>query len=127
MRSVSVVELTNTFDDWRNRTNDVITEINGANSVDPTSAIVYANSTSGFQVNEVVSDSLTGTAISGTRLIFTGGNRGWIGDSPLVHLDTKKAQSYGWEPKISIEEGINFCNFTVIIQDPMQVKSLFFE
>ena len=34
------------------------------------------------------------------------GNRGWIGDSPLVHLDTKKAQSYGWEPKISIEEGI---------------------
>ena len=45
MPSVSVVELTNTFDDWRNRTNDVITEINGANSVDPTSAIVYANST----------------------------------------------------------------------------------
>ena len=74
MPSVSVVELTNTFDDWRNRTNDVITEINGASSVDPTSAIVYANSTSGFQVNEVVSDSLTGTAISGTRLIFTGGN-----------------------------------------------------
>ena len=44
MPSVSVVELTNTFDDWRNRTNDVITEINGANSVDPCSAIVYANS-----------------------------------------------------------------------------------
>ena len=74
MPSVSVVELTNTFDDWRNRTNDVISEINGANSVDPTSAIVYANSTSGFQVNEVVSDSVTGTAVSGTRLIFTGGN-----------------------------------------------------
>jgi len=74
MPSVSVVELTNTFDDWRNRTNDVISEINGANSVDPTSAIVYANSTSGFQVSEVVSDSVTGTAVSGTRLIFTGGN-----------------------------------------------------
>ena len=26
MPSVSVVELTNTFDDWRNRTIDVITE-----------------------------------------------------------------------------------------------------
>ena len=34
------------------------------------------------------------------------GNRGWIGDSPLVHLDTKKAKSYGWAPEISIEEGI---------------------
>ena len=74
MPSVSVVELTNTFDDWRNRTNDVISEINGANSVDPAGAIVYANSTSGFQVNEVVSDSVTGTAITGTRLLFTGGN-----------------------------------------------------
>lgn len=74
MPSVSSVELTNTFDDWRNRTNDIVTEINGANSVDPTSAIVYANSTSGFQVNEIVSDSVTGTLVTGTRLTFTGGN-----------------------------------------------------
>ena len=62
MPSVSSVELTNTFDDWRNRTNDIVTEINKANSVDPNSAIVFANSTSGFQVAEVVSDSVTGTS-----------------------------------------------------------------
>ena len=37
---------------------------------------------------------------------YTGGERGWIGDSPLVHLDTKKANGYGWIPKISIENGI---------------------
>lgn len=37
---------------------------------------------------------------------FTGGERGWLGDSPLVHLDTKKANEYGWKPKISIEDGI---------------------
>ena len=74
MPSVSSVELTNTFDDWRNRTNDIVTEINKANSVDPTSAIVFANSTSGFQVSEVVSDSVTGTLVTGTRLTFTGGN-----------------------------------------------------
>ena len=74
MPSVSSVELTNTFDDWRNRTNDIVTEINGANSVDPRSAIVYDNSTSGFQVNEIVSDSVTGTLVTGTRLTFTGGN-----------------------------------------------------
>ena len=24
---------------------------------------------------------------------FTGGKRGWVGDSPLVHLDTKKAKT----------------------------------
>lgn len=37
---------------------------------------------------------------------FTGGKRGWKGDSPLVHLDTTKAKRYDWEPSISIEEGI---------------------
>jgi len=37
---------------------------------------------------------------------FTGGNRGWIGDSPLVHLNTFKAKEYGWFPKIRIEDGI---------------------
>ena len=30
--------------------------------------------------------------------IFTGGKRGWKGDSPLVHLDTKKAKEYDWKP-----------------------------
>ena len=37
---------------------------------------------------------------------FTGGKRGWIGDSPLVDLDTNKAKNYGWYPSISIEDGI---------------------
>lgn len=40
------------------------------------------------------------------RFIFTGGQKGWIGDSPLVHLDTSYANSFGWEPKISIETSI---------------------
>ena len=37
---------------------------------------------------------------------FTGGERGWMGDSPLVHLDIIKAKEFGWQPKITIEEGI---------------------
>ena len=37
---------------------------------------------------------------------FSGGKRGWIGDSPLVHLETKKAYKYGWEPTISITTSI---------------------
>ena len=37
---------------------------------------------------------------------YAGGERGWIGDSPLVHLDTKRANEYGWEATISIEESI---------------------
>jgi UDP-glucose 4-epimerase len=37
---------------------------------------------------------------------FTGGARGWVGDSPFVHLDVSKMHSAGFEPKIPIEEGI---------------------
>ena len=37
---------------------------------------------------------------------FAGGKRGWIGDSPLVHLDTTKAKEFGWIPRIKIEDGI---------------------
>ena len=37
---------------------------------------------------------------------YSGGERGWLGDSPLVHLDTKKANSFGWKPKITIENSI---------------------
>ena len=39
-------------------------------------------------------------------LDFAGGQRGWVGDSPLVHLDTTKLKGMGWRPEVSIEEGI---------------------
>lgn len=44
--------------------------------------------------------------LNNVKYIFKGGERGWIGDSPMVHLDITKAKSYGWKPEISIEEGI---------------------
>ena len=36
----------------------------------------------------------------------TGGQRGWIGDSPLIHLDTRRIRSLGWEPKLTIREAV---------------------
>jgi UDP-glucose 4-epimerase len=37
---------------------------------------------------------------------YTGGERGWIGDSPFIFLDTTKIRSLGWTPTLSIREGI---------------------
>jgi UDP-glucose 4-epimerase len=34
--------------------------------------------------------------------LYTGGERGWIGDSPFIFLDTTKVRSLGWQPKLSI-------------------------
>lgn len=36
----------------------------------------------------------------------TGGERGWVGDSPFVHLDTSSLKGLGWSAKVSIEESI---------------------
>ena len=40
------------------------------------------------------------------KLEYTGGNKGWIGDNPFIFLDTKKIQSTGWKPKLTIEQGV---------------------
>jgi UDP-glucose 4-epimerase len=40
------------------------------------------------------------------RLEYSGGDRGWVGDNPFIFLDTKKVQSTGWKPKLTIEQAI---------------------
>jgi UDP-glucose 4-epimerase len=37
---------------------------------------------------------------------YTGGERGWVGDSPFIFLDTSRVRALGWKPKLSIREGI---------------------
>ncbi len=39
-------------------------------------------------------------------LSYSGGERGWIGDNPVIHLDTQKIREIGWEPKVGIREGV---------------------
>lgn len=40
------------------------------------------------------------------ELHYSGGDRGWIGDNPFIHLSVDKIRSLGWEPKLSIREGV---------------------
>lgn len=40
------------------------------------------------------------------RLEYTGGERGWIGDSPFIFLDTSRIRSLGWSPKLDICQGV---------------------
>jgi UDP-glucose 4-epimerase len=39
-------------------------------------------------------------------ITHTGGRRGWVGDSPLIHLDTSRIRSLGWKPELTIPEAI---------------------
>ncbi|NBO64017.1 MAG: NAD-dependent epimerase/dehydratase family protein [Acidobacteria bacterium] len=36
----------------------------------------------------------------------TGGERGWTGDNPFILLDTARINSLGWEPKLTIAQGV---------------------
>jgi UDP-glucose 4-epimerase len=37
---------------------------------------------------------------------YSGGARGWIGDSPFIFLDTAKIRALGWRPQLSIRAGV---------------------
>jgi UDP-glucose 4-epimerase len=39
-------------------------------------------------------------------LDYAGGERGWIGDSPFIFLDTARIRALGWQPKLSIQQAV---------------------
>ncbi len=40
------------------------------------------------------------------KLEFTGGARGWVGDSPRIELDIRRIKALGWAPTKTIEDAI---------------------
>jgi UDP-glucose 4-epimerase len=41
------------------------------------------------------------------RLDYTGGERGWVGDSPFIFLDCAKIRALGWRPRLTIREAVS--------------------
>jgi UDP-glucose 4-epimerase len=40
------------------------------------------------------------------RIVYAGGDRGWIGDNPFIFLDTKKIRATGWTSTLTIEQAV---------------------
>jgi UDP-glucose 4-epimerase len=40
------------------------------------------------------------------RRRYTGGERGWVGDSPFIFLDCARIRALGWRPELSIREAV---------------------
>jgi UDP-glucose 4-epimerase len=49
---------------------------------------------------------ITDTLGLSPTLEFTGGDRGWTGDNPFIFLATKRIKFLGWEPTLTIREGV---------------------
>ncbi len=37
---------------------------------------------------------------------YTGGERGWVGDSPFIFLDCQRIRGLGWQPSLTIREAV---------------------
>lgn len=85
---------------------DCIAAINVALNSAPASVNIFNLGVDGYcEVRDSISwitDELRLTP----KISFGTESKGWIGDNPLIHLDTKKIQGMGWTPKYSIEEGV---------------------
>jgi UDP-glucose 4-epimerase len=44
--------------------------------------------------------------LSSVSFHFTGGDRGWVGDVPMMRLSVEKLKATGWEPGITSEESV---------------------
>ncbi len=78
--------------------------------------LVEAKDHEGFEVYNLGCDEfidvnqsvtwITETLGLNPKLSYAGGERGWVGDSPFIYLDTKKIMSLGWKPKLNIQQGV---------------------
>ncbi len=49
---------------------------------------------------------IAGHLSASPEIEHTGGRRGWVGDSPLIRLDTTRIRSLGWRPQLTIEQAV---------------------
>lgn len=40
------------------------------------------------------------------KLTYSGGERGWVGDSPFILLDCSRIRALGWRPRLSIQQAV---------------------
>jgi UDP-glucose 4-epimerase len=40
------------------------------------------------------------------KLTYSGGERGWVGDSPFILLDCSRIRALGWRPKLNIQQAV---------------------
>ena len=56
-----------------------------------------------IRIGELVVEEM---GLSDVKFTFTGGPRGWIGDVPIMLLDTSKVNKLGWKSKVRSEDAV---------------------
>jgi UDP-glucose 4-epimerase len=59
-----------------------------------------------INVNDLADIVCETLKLTNVKYIYTGGKRGWIGDTPFVHLDIRRISDLGWKPEHSVADTI---------------------
>jgi hypothetical protein len=94
--SISDVELTHTFEQWRSKTNQLITVIDESSDDNPAGNLISANSIGGLEINTISGNIVTGANVTGTRLLFSG--------SPEVNFTGATVTDLGTAAKFALVE-----------------------
>jgi UDP-glucose 4-epimerase len=57
------------------------------------------------------------------RLSYSGGERGWIGDSPFILLDCSRIRALGWRPRLTIQQAV-LATIKFVTTDAAAMKTL---
>ena len=75
------------------------------NAQEPVNVFNIAATRSGIEVNDSIRLICREMRVD-PKLEYTGGIRGWVGDSPKILLDASRLRALGWAPTYSIEQSI---------------------
>jgi UDP-glucose 4-epimerase len=62
-------------------------------------SVYHAAGVGNTSVREIAEIVVAAAGRADTRIIFTGGDRGWPGDVPRFRYDTSRLQALGWQPR----------------------------
>jgi len=71
--NINEVTLTQTFEDWRVTTNQLITVINESTDSNPTTALISADSLGTVSINTIISNTVSSDEVAGNKLNFSSG------------------------------------------------------
>ena len=58
------------------------------------------------------------------KLTYSGGERGWIGDSPFILLDCSRIRALGWRPRLTIKQAV-LATIKFVSEDAAAMKAGF--
>lgn len=71
-------------------------------------SVYHAAGVGNTSVCEIAEIVVAAAGRSDTRIIFTGGDRGWPGDVPAFRYDTSRLQALGWQPQRRSTDAVHY-------------------